>query len=40
MDAGDEFQGGIESSSLVSSGKIMNDFFNANKINASTIGNH
>ena len=40
MDAGDEFQGGIESSSLVSSGKIMNDFFNTNKINAATIGNH
>lgn len=40
MDAGDEFQGGIEASSLVSSGKIMNDFFNVNKYSASTIGNH
>lgn len=27
LDAGDQFQGGIESSKLISSGKIMNDFY-------------
>ncbi len=29
LDAGDQFQGGIESSPLISSGKIMNDFYDA-----------
>jgi len=29
LDAGDQFQGGIESSKLISSGKIMNDFYAA-----------
>ena len=28
VDAGDQFQGGIESSALISGGQIMNDFFN------------
>jgi 2',3'-cyclic-nucleotide 2'-phosphodiesterase (5'-nucleotidase family) len=27
LDAGDEFQGGIESSTLISNGKIINEFF-------------
>ena len=40
LDAGDQFQGGIESSSLISSGKIMNDFFNLMEVNGSAIGNH
>lgn len=40
LDAGDQFQGGIESSKLISSGKIMNDFFGLLKVNASAIGNH
>jgi 5'-nucleotidase/UDP-sugar diphosphatase len=40
LDAGDQFQGGIESSKLVSSGKIMNDFYDAVDLNASAIGNH
>lgn len=40
LDAGDQFQGGIESSKLVSSGKIMNDFYDSLNLNASAIGNH
>jgi 2',3'-cyclic-nucleotide 2'-phosphodiesterase (5'-nucleotidase family) len=40
LDAGDQFQGGIESSKLVSSGKIMNDFYDALDLNGSAIGNH
>lgn len=40
LDAGDQFQGGIEASSLVSSGQIMNDFYNVLKIDGSAIGNH
>jgi len=40
LDAGDQFQGGIESSKLVSSGKIMNDFYDALELNGSAIGNH
>lgn len=40
LDAGDQFQGGIESSKLISSGKIMNDFYAALDLNASAIGNH
>ena len=40
FDAGDQFQGGIESSSLVSSGQIMNDFYNSIGLEAAAIGNH
>jgi 2',3'-cyclic-nucleotide 2'-phosphodiesterase (5'-nucleotidase family) len=40
LDAGDQFQGGIESSPLVSSGEIMNDFYNSMKVDSSAIGNH
>lgn len=40
LDAGDQFQGGIESSKLVSDGKIMNEFFNTGGLDASAIGNH
>ena len=40
LDAGDQFQGGIESSSLISSGKIMNDFYSAIGVEGSAIGNH
>jgi 2',3'-cyclic-nucleotide 2'-phosphodiesterase (5'-nucleotidase family) len=40
LDAGDQFQGGIESSSLVSNGSIMNDFYNTVKIDGGAIGNH
>lgn len=40
LDAGDQFQGGIESSPLVSSGEIMNDYYNSIKVDASAIGNH
>ena len=40
LDAGDQFQGGLESSSLISSGKIMNEFYNELKVDASALGNH
>ena len=40
LDAGDQFQGGIESSKLISGGEIMNDFFNIMKLNGSAVGNH
>lgn len=40
LDAGDQFQGGIQSSPLISSGKIMNDFFDAIGVSGSAIGNH
>lgn len=40
LDAGDQFQGGIESSKLISQGKIMNDFFGLMELNGSAIGNH
>jgi 2',3'-cyclic-nucleotide 2'-phosphodiesterase (5'-nucleotidase family) len=40
LDAGDQFQGGIEASSLVSSGQIMNDFYNTMGLAGSAIGNH
>ena len=40
LDGGDQFQGGIESSKLISGGEIMNDFFGMMKINGSAIGNH
>ena len=40
LDAGDQFQGGIESSPLISNGKIMNDFYEAIGLHAQSIGNH
>lgn len=40
LDAGDQFQGGIESSKLISSGKIMNDFYTLSQVDGSAIGNH
>lgn len=40
LDAGDQFQGAIESSDKVSSGEIMNDYFNTVKVDGSTLGNH
>jgi 2',3'-cyclic-nucleotide 2'-phosphodiesterase (5'-nucleotidase family) len=40
LDAGDQSLGGIESSSLVSSGKIMNQFYSVAKLKGSAIGNH
>jgi len=40
LDAGDQFQGAIESSRNVSSGQIVNDFFNSVKLDASAVGNH
>ena len=40
LDAGDQFQGGIQASSLVSSGQIMNDFYNTMDVAGSAIGNH
>lgn len=40
LDAGDQFQGGIEASAMVSSGQIMNDFYNTMGVAGSAIGNH
>ena len=40
FDAGDQFQVGIESSPLISQGKIMSDFYDALSVDASAIGNH
>lgn len=40
LDAGDQFQGGIQSSKLVSYGQIMNDFFKKVNLKGSAIGNH
>jgi 2',3'-cyclic-nucleotide 2'-phosphodiesterase (5'-nucleotidase family) len=40
LDSGDQFQGGIESSPLISSGKIMNDFYDAVEVSGSAVGNH
>lgn len=40
LDGGDHFQGGIEASRLVSSGKIINEFFNAASVAATAMGNH
>ena len=38
LDAGDQFQGGLES--RISDNNIIIDFFNIMKLNASTVGNH
>jgi 5'-nucleotidase len=40
LDAGDQFQGGIESSPMISSGKIMNDFYDAIGLKGQAVGNH
>ncbi len=40
LDAGDQFQGGIQSSKLISSGQIMNDFYDVLDVKANSIGNH
>ena len=40
LDAGDQFQGGIQSGPLVSSGEIMNDYMNGASVDSSAIGNH
>ena len=40
LDAGDQIQGGIESSPMISNGKIMNDFYDAVETNGNAIGNH
>ena len=40
LDSGDQFQGGIEASPLISNGKIMNDFYDALGVDGSAIGNH
>ena len=40
LDAGDQFQGGIQSSPLISHGKIMNDFYDAIGLQGQAIGNH
>lgn len=40
LDAGDQFQGGVESSPLISQGKIMNDFYDAIGLQGQAIGNH
>lgn len=40
LDAGDQFQGGIQSSPLISNGKIMNDFYDAIGLQGQAIGNH
>ena len=40
LDAGDQFQGGIQSSPLVSSGEIINDYMNQVNVDSSAVGNH
>jgi 5'-nucleotidase len=40
LDAGDHFQGGIEASKLVSNGMIINEFFNAESVSTTALGNH
>jgi 5'-nucleotidase len=40
LDAGDQYQGGIESSDLVSNGSIITDVFNSLGLSFSSIGNH
>ena len=40
LDAGDQFQGAIEASPLISSGQIMNDYFRSSKVDSSAVGNH
>lgn len=40
LDAGDQFQGAIESGPLVSRGEILTAFFNEVGLTASAIGNH
>lgn len=40
LDGGDHFQGGIEASKLVSNGMIINEFFNAENVATTALGNH
>lgn len=40
LDAGDQWQGGIESSEKISKGEIVNQFFNRVKLDAWALGNH
>jgi len=40
FDAGDQFQGGIENSPLVSNGRIINAFFNHVGLDGAAIGSH
>lgn len=40
LDAGDQFQGGLQSSKLISNGEIMNDFYNTMNLQGSALGNH
>jgi|JI6StandDraft_1071083.scaffolds.fasta_scaffold09893_10 2',3'-cyclic-nucleotide 2'-phosphodiesterase (5'-nucleotidase family) len=40
FDAGDQFQGAIESGPLISKGEIISTFFNEVGLTASAIGNH
>jgi 2',3'-cyclic-nucleotide 2'-phosphodiesterase (5'-nucleotidase family) len=40
LDAGDEFQGGVESSTRISNGKIINEFFDQAHVDGAAIGNH
>lgn len=40
LDAGDQYQGAIESGPLISNGEILSTFYNEIGLTASTIGNH
>jgi 5'-nucleotidase/UDP-sugar diphosphatase len=40
LDAGDEFQGGLEASKVISSGEIISDYFNHMGNDGSAVGNH
>ena len=40
LDAGDQFQGGIQSGPLVSSGEIINDYMNQVNLDSASVGNH
>ena len=40
FDSGDSFQGGLESSPQISSGKVINSFMNELRLNGAAVGNH
>ena len=40
VDAGDQFQGGLEADKRISGGKIMNEYFRLAEVDASAVGNH
>lgn len=40
VDSGDQFEGALQSSPIISNGTMINDFFNIIKVNTSAIGNH